>query len=108
LVKPISQREDLLRGELLKVTEVAWPDGIPAKRVIVNQYQLMLEEMWLTFAGGNVEMEAEDGTRTKFFVEGDKINRPRFMEDAYKLPPEVRDEWVLEVRRVNSAWQYPF
>ena len=41
LIKPVTNREDLLRGELLRTQEVSWDDeGRLATRVVVNQYIL--------------------------------------------------------------------
>lgn len=113
MIKPITTREDLLRGELLKITEINWTGGIPVQHILVNQYALMLEELYLTFGGGNIVMEypAEDGEperRVILFEEGTDIPRRRFMEDVQKLPPEARDEWVQKMRGINQAWLFPF
>lgn len=109
LVKPASTREDLLRGELLKTQEVSWDDeGRIATRVVVNQYQLQLEEVWLTFGGGHVVLEKEEGEDETLFPNGEKTTRPDFFADIMKIPPSARNEWVGLVREVNPAWLYPF
>ena len=109
LVRPATTREDLLRGELLKTQEVSWDDeGRIATRVVVNQYQLQLEEMWLTFAGGHVVLENEDGELKELFKKGEETTRSEFFADVARVPPPARNEWVSLVREVNPAWLYPF
>lgn len=106
-IKHSSQRDDMRRGSLLKVQEISWNEGRMAKRVIVNQYELMLLEMWLTFGSGSFELVYPD-RKEKLFPEGEAISYERFQEDALKLPKQFRDEWVRQVREINPEWYYPF
>lgn len=108
LIKPASTREDLARGELLKTQEVSWDDeGRIATRVVVNQYELQLREMWLTFGGGHIVLESEDGKKEELFKKGEEITWQDFFSDAMKIPTQARNEWARLVREVNRAWLFP-
>ena len=109
LVKPVSTREDLARGELLKTQEVSWDDeGRIATRVVVNQIELQLRELWLTFGGGHIVLEHEGGKKEELFKKGEETTWSEFFEDVMKIPKTARNEWVRLVREVNPAWLYPF
>lgn len=107
-ILPVTSRMDEIRGSLLSVQEVRWDDnGYPIRRTEVNPYQLMVEEMRLTFGGANIVIESEEGKPLRLFT-ADPMTRGAFMEDLEKLPREARIEWGNAVRNQNMAWLYPF
>ena len=107
-IKPVTGRMEEIRADLLRTQEVRFDDqGYPIRRVIVNPYQLELEEMRLTFGGANIVVEGEDGKPEKLFPD-ETMSRQQFYEDMSKLPLAARKEWVAAVRRNNPVWLYPF
>ena len=112
-VKAVTGRQDLERGRLLKISDIMWDEsGRLAKRVIVNPAMLRMEELWLPYGGSHVVLAQTDAdgaeTKVELFLDGAKITRERFMEDASKLPPLALREWSAAVRVLNPDWQYPF
>lgn len=77
-----------------------------------NSRLLMADEIWLTYAGTNLEVEIvldEEGNSeiVKFKPPGE-TNRGEFMDSLLKLPPKVVNEWHAMVMDVVPEWNVPF
>lgn len=102
LIKPITYRDDMLRGELLKEREMT-TTGLGKG---LNMYQLRAEELWLTYAGANIVLEDEDGKEAQPFT--DEMTKAEFMAVVGPLVPAIVLEWHQKLVEVNPDWAFPF
>jgi len=110
-IKPIDGTMEQRRGQLLATQEMTWTaTGAPVQRVEVNPYRLTAFELYLTFGGGHIAIEKEDGESVVLFEKKD-MTESEFRADLDQLiqhAEPARREWVDAMRRVNPAWYYPF
>lgn len=99
MIKPVSYRDDMARGEFLKEREIATGKGI-------NMYTLRAEELWLTYAGVHIVLESEDDKQAQPFSEG--MTKASFMEALSALHTDVVLEWHSKMVEVNPDWAFPF
>lgn len=102
MIKPITYRDDMMRGELLKEREVSSAYGSKG----LNIYILRAEELWLTYASAHIVLEDEDGKQTEPFSE--EMTRTAFMEALSALQPAIVLEWHQMLVEVNPDWAFPF
>lgn len=108
MIRPITYRDDLVRGELLKEREVA-SDGIGGSMTKgINMYRLRAEELWLTYADAHIVFEDADGGQAEPFVPRDEMTKVEFMQALSDLSPSVVLEWHQRMVEVNPDWAYPF
>jgi len=105
MIKPITYRDDMMRGELLKEREVS-SEGRASKGL--NMYLLRAEEMWLTYADGHITLEDEDGKQSQPFSPREEMTRAGFMEALSALPSNIALEWHQKMVEVNPDWAFPF
>jgi len=103
MVKPITYRDDMARGELLKEREVS--DGGSKG---INMYLLHAEELWLTYADAHIVLEDEAGKQTQPFSSREEMTKASFMQALTELLPPVVLEWHQKMVEVNPDWAFPF
>jgi hypothetical protein len=108
MIKPITYRADLQRGELLKEREVANDAYGGSMTKGINMYRLRAEELWLTYADAHIVFEDEDGGETEPFSSRDDMTKADFMQALADLAPAVVLEWHRRMVEVNPDWAFPF
>jgi len=114
VVKPPTWVEEMARGQLLTARSTSFDDttGMPITSVDVNTRQLWLEEIWLTFNEGHIDVEIEHAGEPPVVVtiQGthDDFSRQDFMQRLVQLPSNVITEWHARVTEVVPAWHFPF
>lgn len=107
MVKPITYREDMQRGEILKqrqFTETAAAQTMQG----LNMYALRAGELWLTYHSCCIVLEDEEGNTSEPFKPVEEMTRREFMEALGNLPSEVVVEWYNAMLEVNPDWRFPF
>jgi len=104
-------RDDELRGELLKDTQVVMTDNGIAKRVTVNPYLLRTEEIWILYFDGSLVVEDLQGKQESLLRPKAEMTRDAFM--AALRDPRLATEVLWEIHNklieaVASEWRYPF
>jgi len=108
-VRPITFRDDIRRGELLRRIETVYgADGSMTQRADVNNYALMAEELWLTYHNANIVIVAEDGEESNLFKPRDETSRDEFMGALGELPSYIVTAWRRSMLKVNPEWAVPF
>jgi len=107
MIKPITYRDDMLRGELLKERETLNSPGGQAMKGI-NMYRLRAEELWLTYVDAHIVLEDAEGNKTEPFKPCEEMTRAQFMEALASLPTQVVLEWYTRMLEVNQDWAFPF
>lgn len=102
LIKPITYRDDMQRGELLKEREM----GAGGAGKGINMYLLRAEEIWITYANAHIVLEDEDGKEAQPFTE--EMTKKEFMTVLEGLLPAVVFEWHGKLVEVNPDWAFPF
>jgi hypothetical protein len=105
LIKPITYRDDMRRGELLKERETATTRAGSVTKGI-NMYLLRAEELWLTYGGAHIVLEDKDGEETQPF--SDEMTKTEFMAALESLEPPIVLEWHMKLVEVNPDWAFPF
>jgi len=108
MIRPITYRDDLQRGELLKEREVASDAYGGSMTKGINMYRLRAEELWLTYADAHIILEDEDGEQSEPFSPHDEMGKANFMQALASLSPAVVLEWHRRMVEVNQDWAYPF
>jgi len=105
MIKPITYRDDMARGELLKERETS-NTGRASKGI--NMYFLRAEELWLTYADAHIVLEDEDGKQSEPFGPREEMTRDDFMKALIALQPAIVFEWHQKIVEVNPDWAFPF
>lgn len=106
MINPVTYREDMLRGEVLKTREIS-REG--SRMQSVNLYTLYAEEIWLTYDDARIIID-DDGEELVLFKPRTDMTKETFMAALThkKMPPGVVLEWHTQVVEVNPDWMYPF
>lgn len=105
MIKPITYRDDMMRGELLKERETS-SESRASKGL--NMYLLRAEEMWLTYADAHIILEDETDKQSQPFGPREEMVRADFMEALSALQPSIVFEWHQKMVEVNPDWAFPF
>lgn len=108
MIKPITYRDDMLRGEVLREQEWASTMSGEAKSSGLNMYRLRAEELWITYHSAHIVIEDEDGNTREPFKPRDEMTRQAFMDALADLPTNVVLEWHEKMVEVNPDWRFPF
>lgn len=106
MIKPITFRDDIARGELLKQRETynTSTPGVMASKGL-NMYRLRAEELWLTYDDAHIVLEDSDSS---LFKPRSEMTRNEFLQVLGSLPPAVILSWYSKMLEVNPDWAFPF
>ena len=110
MIRPITFREDMLRGEILKQRPIT-EDPVTGQQTShgLNMYALRAEELWLTYHSCHIVLEDKEGDKIEPIGKpADEITRNEFMEGLTALPSYIVIEWYNLMLEVNPDWRYPF
>lgn len=101
MIRPITFRDDLLRGDFL--------GG--------NKALLKAQELWITYPTKeeldgrppcHIVIEDKAGNESEPFGDKEEMGRQKFIEALEKLDPEIVFEWYKKMLELNPGWTYPF
>lgn len=104
-------RDDELRGELLKESQLVMTDNGLTKRIMVNPYLLRTEEIWILYFDGNLVLEDLDGKQTSMLRPKENMTKDAFMQVLRDSRLGVEVLWEIHnemIEKVAPEWRYPF
>jgi hypothetical protein len=117
MVRPITWRDDLVRGEQLKNKQTRLEAMAVTKATVVNSYSLRAHELWITYPSKDelsgakpchIVVEHPDGSTSEPFGDKEEMGMQGFMQALEQMPPNLVLEWHNKMIEVNPGWAYPF
>lgn len=108
MIRPITYRDDIMRGELLKQREILNDTMGRALTRNINMYRLRAEELWLTYDNARIVLVDDDGSETEPFKPRDEMTKSEFLDILAGLPSAVVIDWYTRMLEVNPDWSLPF